>query len=393
MVQVSNIAKKIEPSRGRALFNMALQYKDVLNLTLGDPDLMPPEEIRLAGCEAIMEGKTRYSANAGLYDLRYEYSKYLSEKYGKSIDPSTEITVTVGGMEGLYLSLLCSINEGDEVILFAPYYMNYYQMIVMCGAIPIIVNTEEENDFIPNLEDLRNCISSKTKAIVLNSPNNPTGAVYPQDVIEKIIDISQEHQLLLISDEVYSSLVYDKLEHYSVMQSEKQYKNIIMIDSCSKRFCMTGWRVGFAVGPKEIILAMNKMQENIAACVPLPSQYAAIAAFRNKIDINKYCDEFEKRRNVLIKLLDEIEDISYYEPKGTFYLFLNIEKTGMKSMEFAQELLQEKQVAVVPGVSYGNNFDAYIRIAFTLDVDMLESAVQRIKEFLVERKSKKNEFS
>ena len=381
-MKISKLANGIKPSKGRQLFNLAAQYDDVINLTLGDPDIIPPECIRQAGCDAIMEGKTRYSANAGLVELRKTYSKYLNYTYGRKFDYQTQIAVTVGGMEALYLALLSSIDPGDEVIIFAPYYINYYQMIEMCGGIPVIVRTWEENDFSPKIEDIEKAVTDKTKVIIINTPTNPTGTVYSEKTHTEIVEFARKRNILLVSDEVYSTLVYNESKHFSALSVKPVYENILYVDSCSKKFSMTGWRVGFAVGPKDWIAAIIKLQENVAACTPLPSQYAAIRAFNENPDMTDYVDEFRKRRNVLVKELQKSNRVSFMIPKGTFYMFVNIGEMKIGSTEFAMQLLREKHVAVVPGIAYGDDFDDYIRIAFTMKETVIKEAARRIVEFV-----------
>ncbi len=384
-MKVSKMADSILPSRGRQLFNLASEYDDVIDLTLGDPDIIPPQSIREAGSRAIMEGKTRYSANAGVTQLRIAYSNYIEDKYKREFEPKSQVIVTVGGMEALYLAIISAINPGDEVIIFEPYYINYYQMIQMSGGIPIPVKTDEANNFIPELDSVEKKICEKTKMIIMNSPANPTGAIWGQSTVEGIIQIAKKDNILLISDEVYSTLVYNDARHFSVLEAEPFYENIMFIDSCSKKFSMTGWRVGFAIGPKEWIAAMTKLQENVAACAPLPSQYAALEAFNNLPDMSGYVQTFQERRDVLVARLSKSNLLSFHVPEATFYLFVNISRTGMNSMDFAINLLREKHIAVVPGIAYGDNFDNYIRIAFTIDVKELIRAADGIVSFVKEK--------
>lgn len=381
-MKVSKLADRVTPSKGRQLFNLASKYDNVINLTLGDPDLITPMSLREAGCNAIMEGRTRYSANAGLLELREAYADFINKSFNKNYSADNQVIITVGGMEALYLAMLSAIDPEDEVIIFSPYYINYYQMIEMCGGKAVLVSTTEEDGFIPRLENIKNSITPKTKMIVINSPSNPTGVVYNSEVINGIVKLAKENNILLISDEVYSPLVYEGVEHFSVLQSVVDYKDILVIDSCSKRFSMTGWRVGIATGPSEWIAAMTKLQENIAACAPLPSQYAAIDAFKNMPDMKQYVETFKKRRDALVQSLSKTDKLSFTVPKATFYLFVNIEKTKKTSMDFAIELLKAKQVAVVPGIAYGDEFDNYIRIAFTLDEKELVKAAEKIIEFV-----------
>lgn len=383
-MKTSNLADNIIPSKGRQLFNLAAQYNDAINLTLGDPDIIPPMSVRQAGCEAIMSGKTRYSANAGLLELRRAYADYLQRTYDRKFDYQTEVAVTVGGMEALYLALLSTVNPDDEVVIFAPYYINYYQMIEMCGGTPVVVQTLEKNGFEPKVKDVEQVITKKTKLIIMNTPTNPTGTVYAKKTVCDIVECARKHDILLISDEVYSTLVYNGNKHYSALSVNPMYENILYVDSCSKKFSMTGWRIGFAVGPMDWIAAIIKLQENVAACTPLPSQYAAIRAFNENLDMSDYVREFDERRTTLVGELRKSDKLSFLIPKGTFYMFVNIEKTKMNSTDFAIRLLKEKRVAVVPGVAYGDGFDNYIRIAFTLNKAMIKEAAKRITEFVEE---------
>ena len=383
-MKVSKMADSILPSKGRQLFNLATEYDDVIDLTLGDPDIIPPLSIRDAGSKAIMQGKTRYSANAGVIQLRIAYSNYIQNRYNRKFEPESQIIVTVGGMEALYLAIISTVNPGDEVIIFEPYYINYYQMIQMSGGIPIPVKTNEANNFMPELRAVEKRICEKTKMIIMNSPANPTGTIWDQSTIEGIVQIAKENDILLVADEVYSTLVYNGARHFSVLETEPFYENTMFIDSCSKKFSMTGWRVGFAIGPKEWIAAMTKLQENIAACAPLPSQYAALEAFNNLPDMSDYVRTFQKRRDVLVEGLSKSNLLSFHIPEATFYLFVNISRTGMNSMDFAINLLKRKHIAVVPGIAYGDSFDNYIRIAFTIDVKELIRAADGIVTFVNE---------
>lgn len=255
-------------------------------------------------------------------------------------------------------------------------------MIEMCGGIPVIVRTWEENDFSPKIEDIEKAVTDKTKVIIINTPTNPTGTVYSEKTVTEIVEFARKRNILLVSDEVYSTLVYNESKHFSALSVKPVYENILYVDSCSKKFSMTGWRVGFAVGPKDWIAAIIKLQENVAACTPLPSQYAAIRAFNENPDMTDYVDEFRKRRNVLVKELQKSNRVSFMIPKGTFYMFVNIGEMKIGSTEFAMQLLREKHVAVVPGIAYGDDFDDYIRIAFTMKETVIKEAARRIVEFV-----------
>ena len=381
-MKISQKADCIEPSLTRDLFNRALKFDDVINLTLGDPDLPPPQNIRDAACAAIQAGKTRYSANAGLIDERVAIAAAFTKEYGLPCDPATEVITTVGGMEALYLALSTIVDPGDEVIIFAPYYVNYDQMVRMNGGVPVIIDTMEEDGFAVNPAALRKCITDKTVAIIVNTPCNPTGVTLPKSVLEVIADTAKEHDLIVIADEVYKSLVYDGAAHHSVLNVPGMRERSILIDSLSKKFAMTGWRLGWAIGPKEIVAAMTKMQENVAACAPLPSQYAAIEALSDKTDIAYIRETFEARRDLIYSEVNKCEKLSALKPGATFYIFVNIEKTGLKSIDFAIRLLESEHVAVVPGVAYGKAYDNFIRIAFTHGLPILQEACVRIRRFV-----------
>lgn len=380
-MKISNTANAVEPSLTRKLFNMAKEYNDVIDLTLGDPDVPPSEKIRLAACEAIMQGKTRYSANAGLPELREKIVENFENEYKLQIDPSNVI-VTVGGMEALFLSLTCMINPGDEVIILAPYYVNYKQMVSMCSGVPVIVNTKEKNGFAVSTEMLEKVITDKTVAIIINTPCNPTGAVLGKESLEAIADFAKKHDIAVISDEVYRCLIYDDAKHQSIASLPEMTERTVVIDSFSKRFAMTGYRVGYAIAPADFTAAMIKLQENVAACAALPSQYAGIAAFEQCVDDTFIKDEFQKRRDYLYTAINNIKGLSCIKPAATFYLFVNIKDTGLDALTFAYKLLENQHVAVVPGIAYGEEYKDYVRIAYTMEIDVLKKAISRIEKFV-----------
>lgn len=387
-MKISKAAKKIELSLTRRLFNMAKEYDNVIDLTLGDPDVPPCDVIRKAASDAIFAGKTKYSANAGLLPFREAIAKNFLNEYGFQVDPTRHIMATVGGMEALYLSLACMIDEGDEVIIFAPYYVNYKQMIRVCGGVPVIVNTLEENGYGISETQLEEAVTERTVAVIINTPSNPTGAVLNQKSLEAVANIAKKYDLTVISDEVYRTLIYDGAKHQSIINLPDMFERTLLVDSLSKRFAMTGYRVGYAIGPEELISNMVKMQENIAACAPLPSQYAGIAAFENCADDNSIVKEFQARRDYLYEAINAIDGLSCIKPAATFYLYVNLNDTGLDGQTFAYKLLESQQVAVVPGVTYGENYENYFRIAYTMKTDILKEAVERIRKFVNSIKSK-----
>ena len=381
-MKISQKAEVIEPSLTRDLFNRALKFEDVIDLTLGDPDLPPPHSIRDAACDAIQKGKTRYSANAGLMDLRKAIAGSFIKEYNLPCDPVSDVMVSVGGMEALYLAFSSIIDPGDEVIILAPYYVNYVQMVRMNGGVPIIIETKEADGFAVDPKTLEAHLSDKTVAIVVNSPCNPTGALLPKSVLGEIGHMAKERDIYIVSDEVYKSLIYDGEKNCSVLEFPDMRERTILIDSLSKKYAMTGWRLGWAIGPKTVIAAMTKMQENVAACAPLPSQYGAIEALKDDTDVAYIRSTFAERRNLIYREINACPKLSALKPAATFYIFVNIRETGMESLEFALKLLEAQHVAVVPGVAYGKAYNDYVRIAFTHDVRVLSEACARIRCFV-----------
>lgn len=381
-MKISQKAEEIEPSLTRDLFNRALEIGNVINLTLGDPDLPPPNNVRDAACDAIQCGKTRYSANAGLVDLREVIAVSFEKEYNLSCNPASDVMVTVGGMEALYLAFSSIIDPGDEVVILAPYYVNYVQMVRMSGGVPIIIETKEADGFAVDPKILESKLSDKTVAIVVNSPCNPTGALLPKSVLGEIARMAKERDLYIVSDEVYKSLIYDGKKHCSVLEFPDMPERTILVDSLSKKYAMTGWRLGWAVGPKMVIAAMTKMQENVAACAPLPSQYGAIEALKVDTNVTYIRKTFEDRRDLIYREINACPKLSALKPAATFYIFVNIRGTGLKSRDFALRLLESQHVAVVPGVAYGEFYDDYVRIAFTHDVSVLSEACARIRRFV-----------
>ena len=376
------MAKCIEQSLSRELFDLAKNYNDVIDLTLGDPDVAPSQKIKDAACASIQGSKIRYSANAGLPALRKEIANLIRKEYSINVDENKNVIATVGGMEALFLSLACLIDGGDEVIILGPYYSNYKQMVSMCGGQPVIVNTLAENGFMPKINQLEEAISDKTIAIIVNSPCNPTGVVYDKKTLETIANFAKKHDLMIITDEVYKALIFDGKKHESILDFDDMQERTILIDSVSKRYAMTGYRVGFAVAPEELVSNMVRMQEYVAACAPVSSQYAAIEAYSNCYEDSFIREKFEERRNYIYQAISQIDKLSCIKPQGAFYLFVNVEKTGLNGLEFAYKLLENEQVAVVPGISYGEAYSNYIRIAYTVEVDVLKKAVERINRFM-----------
>ena len=366
---------------------MARAYDDVIDFTLGDPDVQTHQEIKDAGCAAIQEGKTRYSQNAGLIDLRRTITEYYKRTEGYIYSPNDETIVTVGAMEGLYLALLSILDPEDEVIIPAPYYVNYVQMVSLCHAKPVVIDNPEAEELSFNIEDVEKAVTSKTKAIIINTPSNPSGKVIPWNKIVALAEIAIKHNLIVIADEVYKCLMYDNAKFKSIVSIDGMRERTVLVNSLSKEFCMTGWHIGYVLAPKELVATMTKLQENICACAPLPSQYAAIEALSGNGDYSKdMVDIFTRRRNILYEGLSKIAGLRCNKPEATFYMMVDISSSGLTSYDFCCKLIESVHVACVPGVAYGNSCDNYIRIAFTLDESKIKEGINRITKFMEEFK-------
>lgn len=374
---------RIRQSLTRQLFDLAKKYDDVVDLTLGDPDLSPCDEIKNAACRAILEGNTHYSSNAGLPEARKAIASFSSREYNKSIFENN-VLVTVGGMEGIYLLLNALLNRDDEVIVFSPCYVNYIQMVLLCDAKPVVVPFIDDGNFSIDLEIFEQSVTSRTKVVILNSPNNPTGKIVDEGTIRKIADIAVRNNLFVILDEVYRSLVYDDGRFFSMYSLEGIEGNCAVVDSMSKRYSMTGYRLGYVICNEELVDCMVKLQENIVACAPLPSQYAAIEAYGNGISNEYVKNEFMRRRDFMLGRIGRMDSLSMTNIDASFYAFVNIGRLGMKSLDFSMKLLERAHVAVVPGITYEEDCDNYVRIAFTKDVKILEVAMNRIEKFIRE---------
>lgn len=383
MIRTSIVSQQVKPSLTRKLFNMAKQLDDVIDFTLGDPDIQPHQAIKDAGCDAIQAGLTRYSQNAGLLALRQTISRYYERTEGFHYEPEGEIIVTVGAMEGLYLALLSMIDPGDEVIIPAPYYLNYVQMVSLCHGIPVVVDNPKAEPLSFRVEDVEAAITPKTKAFIINTPANPSGRLIPWEKIDALAKLAKRHDLVVISDEVYKCLIYDDKPFRSIVSIDGMRERTVLVNSLSKEFCMTGYRIGYVLSPSELIASMTKLQENVCACAPLPSQYAAIEALSGNGDYSSHMVQvFRHRRDLLVEGIRKIPGLSCNVPEATFYLMADISQTGMTSVQFAENLLKDAHVALVPGIAYGNSCDRYVRMAFTLDEEHILEGIRRISKFM-----------
>jgi len=385
MVKLSNIAQNIKGSPIRKMFNMANAMDDVVSFALGEPDFTTSGNIINAACEALQRGETHYTPNAGILPLRQVIAKRLKSKNNVNVNPESEIIVTGGGMEALMLCMMVTIDSGDEVIVSNPYWSNHPSQVRMCGGIPRFVNVYEEDGFVYNPDNLRKAINKNTKAILINSPANPTGGVVERDTLEEIAEIAKEYNLLIISDEVYQYFVYDGAEFVSIASLEGMKERTIVVDSFSKSYAMTGWRIGYGAGCEEIIQNMIKLQENVISCVNSSTQYAAIEALEGTQEHLEYMiNKYQQRRELIVDGINDIEGLSCISPKGAFYVFVNIFKTGMTSEEFAIELLKNARVVVVPGSGFGEAGEGFVRISYATSEENIVEGLRRMNDFMEE---------
>ncbi len=373
----------LAPSGIRKFFDIAASMQDVISLGVGEPDFVTPWAIREAGIYSLEKGHTHYSANSGLIELRQEICNYLGRKYNLSYDPKTEVLVTVGGSEAIDLLIRAIISSGDEVLIPEPCFVCYKPCTLMAGGTPVTIQTEEKDNFKLTPEKLLEKITDKTKLLILPFPNNPTGAVMSREDLEAIAKIVEEHDLFVLSDEIYGELTYSG-EHIPFASIKGMYERTVTVNGFSKAFAMTGWRLGYACGPAPIIKEMTKIHQYAIMCAPTTSQYAAIEAMRSCDDDVEYMrTEYDHRRRVMVNGFREM-GLSCFEPLGAFYVFPNISATGLSSDEFATKLLYEKKVAVVPGTAFGECGEGFIRCSYAYSIKSIEKALERIGEFVAE---------
>ena len=377
----------IKPSGIRKFFDIVSEMKDAISLGVGEPDFDTPWHIRDEGIYAFERGKTFYTSNAGLKDLRTEISNYINRTQGVKYDPNSEIIVTVGGSEAIDIGLRAIINANDEVIIPQPSYVSYEPCAILADAKPVIINLKAENEFRLTPEELLGVITDKTKVLILPYPNNPTGAIMEKDDLEKIAKIIIEKDLLVMSDEIYSALTY-KDKHISIASIDGMKERTILINGFSKAYAMTGWRLGYACGPKDIIKQMTKIHQFAIMCAPTTSQYAAIEALRHgDEDVENMRRSYNQRRRYLMHEFKEM-GLECFEPFGAFYVFPCIKEFGMTSEEFATRFLKEEKVAVVPGTAFGDCGEGYLRISYAYSIDNLKIAIERLKHFITKLRNK-----
>ena len=371
----------IKPSGIRKFFDIVSEMPDAISLGVGEPDFDTPWHIRDEGIYSLEKGKTFYTSNAGLKELRCEISNYIMRKQGIKYDPINEILVTVGGSEAIDVALRCMVNPGDEVIIPQPCYVSYEPCAVMADAVPVIIDLKHENEFRLTAEELEAAITDKTKILILAFPNNPTGAIMEKKDLEAIAEVIIKHDLYVISDEIYSELSYNG-EHVSIATLPGMRERTIMINGFSKGFAMTGWRLGYACGPELIMKQMTKLHQFAIMCAPTTSQYAAVEALKHgEGDVVEMRESYNQRRRFLMYQFREM-GLECFEPYGAFYVFPCIKEFGMTSEDFAMRFLEEEKVAVVPGTAFGDCGEGFLRISYAYSIDDLKVALGRMKRFI-----------
>ena len=376
----------VPPSGIRRFFDLAASRKDAISLGVGEPDFKTPYPIRDAAINSLVDGETQYTANRGLLELRQEISYYLEHRYQISYRPEDEILVTIGASEAIDLALRALISEGEEVLVPDPSYVSYAPGVIFAGGVPVPVETRQEDDFRLKAETLEKKITGKSKLLILPYPNNPTGAIMEKEDLEAIANVVRKHDLLVISDEIYSELVYDNHTHVAFASVQDMFERTITINGFSKSFAMTGWRVGYACGPDEIITVMNKIHQYAIMCAPRQGQVAATAALRigrenNYESVQIMRESYDRRRRLMVDAFQRM-GLECFVPYGAFYVFPSIQRTGMTSEEFCSALLQEKNVAAVPGNAFGASGEGHIRCCYATAVDKINIALERIADFI-----------
>ena len=381
---LSQRVKEIKPSGIRKFFDIANTMENVISLGVGEPDFRTPWQVRKAGITSLEKGLTRYTSNKGLSSLRAEISKYIDRKYGVKYSPDREILVTVGGSEAIDGAIRAITSPGDEIIIPQPSYVCYEPMVRLSGGVPVIITTKEENSFKLTKDELKAAITDKTKAVILPYPCNPTGAIMEKEDLEAVAEVLRDTNILVISDEIYAELTFGGVKHTSVSSIDGMKERTVLINGFSKAFSMTGWRMGYACGPREIMDEITKIHQFAIMCAPTTSQYAAAEALRScEGEVERMLEEYDERRRIMVAGFNKL-GLTCREPKGAFYAFPSIKPTGLTSAEFCERLLFSKGVALVPGDAFGLGGEGYVRASYCYSFDHISEALRRIGEFLKE---------
>lgn len=379
---LSDVVVNMQPSGIRKFFDIVSEMKDAISLGVGEPDFDTPWHIREEGIYSLERGRTFYTSNSGLKELKIEICKYIKRKLNLDYNYNTDVLVTVGGSEAIDLAIRAMVNPGEEVLIPQPSYVSYVPCVELAYGKPVIIQLKEENQFRLTPQEVFEKITDKTKVLILPFPNNPTGAIMEREDLEKIAKVCIEKDIFVISDEIYSELTYNDDKHISIANIEGMKERTIVINGFSKAYAMTGWRLGYAFGPELIISQMTKIHQFAIMCAPTNSQYAAVEALKNGDDeVEMMRQSYDQRRRYLLNAFKEM-GLECFEPYGAFYMFPSIKKFGMTSDEFATRLLKEEKVAVVPGTAFGDSGEGFLRISYAYSLDNLKEALGRIKNFI-----------
>ncbi len=379
---------EIKPSGIRKFFDIVSEMKDAISLGVGEPDFDTPWHIRDEGIYSLEKGRTFYTSNAGLKELKEEICHYIKRKQGVTYDPKDEVLVTVGGSEAIDIGLRAMLNPGEEVLIPQPSYVSYEPCVVLAGGVPVIIELKGENEFRLTAQELEDAITDKTKVLILPFPNNPTGAIMERKDLEAIAEVIRKHDIFVMSDEIYAELTY-KEKHVSIVEIEGMQERTVLINGFSKSYAMTGWRLGYACGPRAIIEQMVKIHQFAIMCAPTTSQYAAVEALRNgDDDVKQMRTAYNQRRRYLMSAFKEM-GLECFEPFGAFYVFPCIKEFGMTSDEFASRFLEEEKVAVVPGTAFGDCGEGYLRISYAHSLENLKIAIGKLAAFVERLRAEK----
>lgn len=377
---------EIKPSGIRKFFDIAAEMDDVISLGVGEPDFQTPWHIRQAGIKSLQDGKTKYTSNWGIMELRQAVSAYMSEAIGCEYDPKSEVLISVGGSEAIDGAVRAVVGCGDEVLIVEPSFVCYEPIVKLAGGVPVNIATKAENEFRLTADELKSHITDRTKLLILPYPGNPTGAIMEKADLDAIAEVLKDTDIVVISDEIYSELTYTGKKHVSIASIEGMRERTVVINGFSKTYSMTGWRLGFACGPAPIIQQMTKIHQFAIMSAPTTSQYAAIEALKNgRPDIEAMVEEYDMRRRLIVDGFNKL-GLECFEPKGAFYAFPSIKSTGLSSEEFCERLLYSKKVAIVPGNAFGESGEGHVRASYCYSVDHIREALRRIGEFLEEIK-------
>ena len=381
---IAPAAQAMRPSGIRKFFDLAAEMPECISLGVGEPDFKTPWAVREAGIESLEHGRTRYTSNAGLKELRAEISRYLERRMGLRYDPMRQILVTVGGSEAIDMCIRTLVQPGDEVIIPEPCFVCYEPITTLSGGVPVHVACRQEDEFRLRADALKAAITPRTKLVIMPFPNNPTGAVMEREDLEAVAEVLRDTNVMVLSDEIYAELNYGLRPHVSIASLPGMAERTVVVNGFSKSYAMTGWRLGYACGPEPIIKIMTKIHQSAIMSAPTTSQYAAITALRDcDGEIDRMRDEYNMRRRLVVRSFNDM-GLTCFEPRGAFYVFPSIQISGLTSSEFCEQLLREKEVAIIPGSAFGASGEGYARISYAYSVDHLQTAMKRIREFLTE---------